>query len=79
MDIEQNKYNGGFCTFFQHEGNFYYADLACTSDKGNECMIFPENEDKKITNWQEVYVNHNVNITKEDLERCVKEFCEVKK
>lgn len=73
MEIKQNKNNGGYNCYFEHNGNQYYADVAYTWDHGNECMIFPA-KDNKVTSWGDLYAKTGVPISEESLRECIEEF-----
>lgn len=38
-------------------GNYYIVDSCYTFDHGLETMVFPCDENGKITSWSEVYAN----------------------
>ena len=68
------KYNvsqmgfGGYSCHFEHAGKKYFADLRCTYDNGNECMIFLEGE------WSGLYCRDCIPVTKDQLISCIEEF-----
>jgi len=61
-----------YCNF-EHNGKYYYADIADLVDY-NECMIFSCDEDYKVTDWLELYMNRDVVVTEDCLRECVEEF-----
>jgi len=73
LNIKRNPRNGGLYCNFEHNGKYYYADIAYLVDY-NECMIFLCDEDYKVTDWLELYVNRDVVVTEDCLRRCVEEF-----
>lgn len=57
-------------------GEYYWADLNSLyiSDLKTECMIFESNENGEVTNWSEVYCRRNIDVTRENLLKCINEF-----
>ena len=76
MKILKNENNGGYKTVVEYNGKHYYFDLCNTSDRGNECMGFLCDSDGNVINWHEVYCKHGIDITVDELEKCVNEFIE---
>jgi hypothetical protein len=37
-------------------------------------MIFESNENGEVTNWSEVYCRRNIDVTRENLLKCINEF-----
>lgn len=74
-DKEKNAYGNRreSQTFFLY-GNYYWADLNTLPDLKNECMIFESNRKGKVTNWCEVYCRRNIDVTRENLLKCIDEF-----
>ena len=73
--IFKNEMSGGYSAYFKYKNKYYYADISCTLDCGNECMIFSADENENVTDWTDLYCNHNVFISEDDLIKCIKEFC----
>lgn len=72
--IEVNPLNCGFCCYFMHDGNEFYADLCDIFYLGEtECMI-SHSKDKQVTSWRELYCKRGIPVTKESLEKCIREF-----
>jgi hypothetical protein len=61
---------------FSLKGKYYWADLntLSVSDLQTECMIFESNENGEVTNWSEVYCRRNIDVTRENLLKCINEF-----
>jgi hypothetical protein len=74
-DKEENAY--GYRresqTFFI-KGEYYWADLNTFRDLETECMIFKSNENGEVTNWTEEYCRRNVDVTRENILKCICEF-----
>lgn len=73
--IKVNPYTGGYYAFFNHDGFEFYADL-CLVPEGlgfTECIIF-HSENKQVTSWRELYCKRGIPVTKESLEKCIREF-----
>lgn len=68
------KTHGYYCDFYIN-GKKFYADVSNVMFLGPECMIFKYNDDDKI-DWSGIYTNRNVEVTKESLLECIKEFTE---
>ena len=75
IKIEENPNTGGYCCDFQVNNKKFYADVSRVMFCGPECMIFKYNDDDKI-DWSGIYTNRNVEVTKESLMQCIKEFIE---
>lgn len=72
--IDFNPRTGGVYCFFEHDGNEFYADLCDLFFLGEtECMIF-HSKDKQVTNLSELYCKRGIPVTKESLEKCIREF-----
>lgn len=66
-------------TFFL-DGKYYWADLNTFYDLETECMIFKSNKNGNVTDWTEVYCRRNIDVTRENLLKCINEFiCEQEK
>lgn len=76
INVEKNKFLGGYCAYFFKNGRKYYADVAAVP-RGlyTECMIFPVREDGEIS-WADVYCKRDIPVTKESLLKCIDEFME---
>lgn len=78
-DIQLNPMNFGLYTFFEHDGQQFYADLCDIPfseeylDYENECMIF-SSKDEQVTNWHELYCKRDIPVTEEALIECIEEF-----
>ena len=65
---------GGYYAFFMHDGNEFCADLCYVLHLGEtECMIF-HSENEKVTDRGELYCKRGIPVTKESLEKCIREF-----
>lgn len=75
MDIEvkRNGQTQGWCADFYKNGHKYYADVSWVQFCGPECMIFAYDEDGHI-DWDGVYCNKQVSVSKETLLNCIKDF-----
>lgn len=60
-------------TFFL-KGEYYWADLNTFRDLDTECMIYKANKNGEVTNWTEVYCRRNIDVTRENLLKCIDEF-----
>lgn len=62
---------------FNHNGQEYLADITIRSDKDyrTECAIF-KSKDRQVTfdNAIQLYLKMDVDLTYDELERCVTEF-----
>jgi hypothetical protein len=68
-NIEEDVRTSRYYCYFTHDGVDYYASLCHTLDRGNECMIFPRDS------WgEEVYQKVGIDVTEENLIKCIKEF-----
>lgn len=74
-DKEKNAHgNRRVSQTFVIKGKYYWADLNTLSDLETECMIFKSNKNGKVTNWTEVYCCRNIDVTRENLLKCIDEF-----
>lgn len=74
-DKEKNAYgNRRESQTFIIKGKYYWADLNTFSDLETECMIFESNQNGEVTNWSEVYCRRNIDVTRENLLKCINEF-----
>lgn len=75
IKIRENTNTHGYCCDFYIDDKKFYADISRMMFSGPECMIFEYDKDGKI-DWSGVYVNTDVNVSKEVLLQCIKEFAE---
>lgn len=75
LQIERNPQNSGLWATFKVGEQEYAADVCNVIGLYNECMIFPS-ENGKVTDWGGLYANRDVEVTKENLIRCINEFIE---
>lgn len=72
--IDFNPRNFGIYTFFEYNGEEYYADLCDIGHSiGTECMIFAS-KGHQVTNWGELYCKRGIPVTANALRECVDEF-----
>ena len=71
--IKENPRTCGFYAFFTHDGFEFYDDLCLVPEGFNECMIF-HSENKQVVSWHELYCKRGIPVTKESLEKCIREF-----
>ena len=76
IEIKENTNTRGYCADFTKNGRKYYADVSRVMFSGPECMIFAYDKDNKHIDWSGVYCNTEVNVSKEALLSCIKEFME---
>lgn len=76
IEIRENQNTRGYCANFTKNGRKYYADVSRVMFCGPECMIFAYDKDNKHIDWSGVYCNRDVDISKESLLQCIKEFVE---
>lgn len=74
MKINANKYTGGLWCVFEKNGNFYYADISRTPDRGPECMIFHCDKDGNVTDWGDVFCKWYSCVSYGNLRDAVDEF-----
>lgn len=72
INIRENTITSGFCCDFCINNQKFYADVSRVFKTG---MIFKYKEDDTI-DWSGVYLNENIDASKESLLQCVKEFAE---
>lgn len=75
IKIKENLNTGGYCCDFCIGNKKFYADVSNAMSYGPECMIFKYKEDDTI-DWSGVYTDRDVEVTKESLLKCIKEFAE---
>ena len=76
-EIQANVERSGFhCRFSVGETRFY-ADITDFPLGQPECMIFSVGKNGRI-NWNGVYQNRDVKVSKRALKACIKEFQESK-
>ena len=74
-EIKANVGRSGFHCCFSVGENRFYADITDFPLGQQECMIFSVGKRGKI-NWDGVYQNKNVKVSKQSLKDCIKEFKE---
>lgn len=75
INIVINPNTAGYCCDFSINNRKFYADVSYTMLGEPECMIFKYDENNKI-DWSDVYCNRDVDVSKESLLSCIKEFAE---
>ena len=76
-EIKANEGRSGFNCYFTVEENRFYADITDFPLGQPECMIFSVGKNGRI-NWNGVYQNKEVEVRKQALKDCIKEFKERK-
>ena len=76
-EIKANVDRSGFHCCFSVGENRFYADITDFPLGQPECMIFSVGKNGRI-NWNGVYQNRNVKVSKRALKACIKEFKESK-
>ena len=76
-EIKENEERSGFHCYFSFGENRFYADITDFPFGQPECMIFSVGKNGRI-NWNGVYQNRNVKVSKRALKACIKEFQESK-
>ena len=76
-EIKANEGRSGFNCYFSVGKSRFYADITDFPLGQPECMIFSVGKRGKI-NWNGVYQNKNVKVSKQSLKDCIKEFKERK-
>ena len=76
-EIKENEERSGFHCYFSFGENRFYADITDFPLGQPECMIFSVGKNGRI-NWNGVYQNRNVKVSKRALKACIKEFQESK-
>ena len=76
-EIKANEGRSGFSCYFSVEEKRFYADITDFPLGQPECMIFSVGKRGKI-NWNGVYQNKDVRVSKQSLKACIKEFQESK-
>ena len=74
-EIKANEGRSGFNCYFSVGEKRFYADITDFPFGQPECMIFSVGKRGKI-NWDGVYQNKNVKVSKQSLKACIKEFQE---
>ena len=74
-EIKENEERSGFHCYFSFGENRFYADITDFPLGQPECMIFSVGKNGRI-NWNGVYQNRNVKVSKRALKACIKEFKE---
>lgn len=75
INIRENTCTGGYCCVFHICNKKFRADVYNVFGNGPECMVFEYDENDEI-DLSGVYYNKDVDVSKESLLRCVKEFAE---
>ena len=75
--IQANEGRSGFHCCFSDGENRFYADITDFPLGQPECMIFSVGKNGRI-NWNGVYQNRAVKVSKRALKACIKEFQESK-
>ena len=75
INIVHNSNTAGYCCDFSINNEKFYADVSYTMLGEPECMIFKYGENRKI-DWSGVYYNKDVDVSRESLLSCIKEFAE---
>ena len=76
-EIKENEERSGFHCLFSVGENRFYADITDFPFGQPECMIFSVGKNGRI-NWNGVYQNRDVKVSKQALKACIKEFQESK-
>lgn len=76
-EIKTNEVRSGFHCYFSDGKSRYYADITDFPLGQPECMIFSVGKNGRI-NWNGVYQNRDVKVSKRALKACIKEFKESK-
>ena len=74
-EIQSNEERSGFNCYFSVGKNRFYADITDFPFGQPECMIFSVGKNGRI-NWNGVYQNKDVKVSKQSLTACIKEFKE---
>lgn len=76
LKIERNFNNGGFCCYFKHKGEEYFADVCHLPHmRYSELMIFKsKNKQISFEDASGLYTEQNVPVTEELLESRIKRF-----
>ena len=76
-EIKANEGRSGFNCYFSVGKSRFYADITEFPFGQPECMIFRVGKNGRI-NWNGVYQNKDVEVSKKALKACIKEFNERK-
>ena len=76
-EIQENEERSGFNCYFTVGKNRFYAYITDFPFGQPKCMIFSVRKNGRI-NWNGVYENKNVKVSKQALKTCIKEFKESK-
>lgn len=76
-EIQENEERSGFNCYFTVGEKRFYADITDFTFGQPECMIFSVGKNGRI-NWNGVYQNKEVKVSKRALKACIKEFQERK-
>lgn len=72
-EIKENEVRSGFNCYFSVGEKQFYADITDFPFGNAECMIFSISKRGEI-DWGGVYQNRKVEVSKQDLKSCIKEF-----
>lgn len=72
-EIQANEERSGFNCYFYVGKNRFYADITDFLLGRPECMIFSVGKNGRI-NWNGVYQNKEVEVSKQALKDCINEF-----
>ena len=75
--IQANEGRSGFSCYFSVGEKRFYADITDFPLGQPECMILKVKKNGRI-NWKGVYQNKDVEVSKQALKACIKEFQESK-
>ena len=73
--IQANEGRSGFSCYFSVGESRFFADITDVLFGQAECMIFSVGKRGKI-NWNGVYQNKDVEVSKQALKACIKEFAD---
>lgn len=74
IEVKKNKLTHGLSATFKKNRRWYYADLSYVMGYGNEMMIFPADENGKVTCWGEKFLRYYDSVTEENLLSGIREF-----
>ena len=76
-EIQSNEGRSGFNCYFSVGNKRFYGDITDFPSGQPECMIFSVGKNGRI-NWNGLYQNKDVKVSKQELISCIKEFKESK-
>lgn len=77
-NITRYKYTGSLSCLFEHNDKYYKAVLSITCDNGGECMVYEADSKGKVTDWGGLLCDDGLDITEENLIKCIEAFKEGK-